>query len=484
MKDYPKSGDEDLLKGIQELNDSNYSKALQYFEAASLHEHEYATIFLAIMYYMGFNDDRNSVKAFQLFEQAAKQWNNCTAQFFTGLMFYKGDGVEKNFKHAIRWLICASKRYETRSFIGAIFQEGGFGVTQNSGRAIFWFEKVIIEKKQDHGKNVSILFEDSSNITITNWERAAEFTSKTKCLNVQPFSVSDIARYYNNYDKRFIRQMLQESFWYLIANPETNIGFSQFNFAMLLQSRTYDLLCKNAYNNDGIEAKSLFCKANDAISDAATNGHMIAQCIVGKHAIILGNYKEAFEWYTKSKEKGFIEAHYELAILYFRGLGTRKDYKNSIANLILILKYGSTHRHGTVYFLMGKIYQAGGFGIRQDIVKALNYYKKSVESGQGVSAAAIGDIYVQNIGIDQDLEKAFEWYSIAASMNSNAGKNSLGRMYLHGHHVDQDLNHALTLFNEAYEGGYQNAKQMIDFIEVVKLTEIAQSSFDRRRYSL
>ncbi|KAI7890300.1 uncharacterized protein EV154DRAFT_590417, partial [Mucor mucedo] len=480
LPDHPKPGDEDLLKGVQELNCGNYLKALQYFETASLYEHEYGTIILACIYYMGLSDKRDPVKAFQLFEKAAKRWHNCTAQFFTGLMLYKGDGVEKSFKHAIKWLIYASKRYEARSFVGAIFEEGGFGVTQNVGKAILWYEKVIVEMEQKRGETVLNLFKDNNAITIANWEQAADFTSKTRCLNIQPFSVADIARYYNNYDKRFIREMLRDSFWYLMASPEKNVSFSQFNFAMLLQSRTYDLLCKNAYDNGGMEAKVLFCKANDVIFDAANNGHMIAQCIAGKHAVIHNKYEEAFDWYTKSKEKGFIEAHYELALLYFRGLGTRKDYEKSLTNLSLILKYGSLYRHGTVYFLMGKIYQVGGFGIKQDIGNAVKYYKKSVESGQGVSAAAIGDIYVQNIGIDQDLKKAFEWYSIAASMNSNAGKNSLGRMYLHGHHVDQDLNQALTLFNEAYEGGYQDAKKMIDFIELVKITEIAQSTFNRR----
>jgi TPR repeat protein len=46
-----------------------------------------------------------------------------------------------------------------------------------------------------------------------------------------------------------------------------------------------------------------------------------------------GDYKSAFEYWTKAAELGDAKAHYNLSVMYYRGLGVEKDEKKQVYHL-------------------------------------------------------------------------------------------------------------------------------------------------------
>ncbi len=61
-----------------------------------------------------------------------------------GLMYKKGQGVEKNYKKAVEWFVRAAGKDDVVSafHLGAIYQEGGYGVELDYAKAVEYFLKV------------------------------------------------------------------------------------------------------------------------------------------------------------------------------------------------------------------------------------------------------------------------------------------------------------------------------------------------------
>ena len=64
----------------------------------------------------------------------------------------------------------------------------------------------------------------------------------------------------------------------------------------------------------------------------------------------------------------------------------------------------------TAIFLsdLGDIYKAGGFGIKQDYIKAFNYYTESANKWKARPIIALGEMYQNGLGIKKDKQKAQE----------------------------------------------------------------------------
>ena len=59
----------------------------------------------------------------------------------------------------------------------------------------------------------------------------------------------------------------------------------------------------------------------------------VAMMLMGGMRDREGNYKSAFEYYTKAAELGDAKAHYNLSVMYYRGLGVEKDEKKQVYHL-------------------------------------------------------------------------------------------------------------------------------------------------------
>ena len=99
-------------------------------------------ILLGNMYYdgNGISTSQDYDRAFDLYLKAAKQ-GNAEAQYNTGVMYYRGEGVPVDYKEAKKWFERSAEQYnsDAQFSLGVIYYQGD-GVTKNLVYAERWFK--------------------------------------------------------------------------------------------------------------------------------------------------------------------------------------------------------------------------------------------------------------------------------------------------------------------------------------------------------
>ena len=112
-------------------------------------------------------------------------------------------------------------------------------------------------------------------------------------------------------------------------------------------------------------------------------------------------------------------------------------------------------------FHMGKL-AVHGIGLPQDMRVAEAWYKKAIAAGEMRAACNLGWIYQYGFGeIAPDKEEAFRLLSMGAECGINVARASLGNMLLAGEGRPADPDQGLHFLEEAFEGGYTNAANLL-----------------------
>jgi len=84
---------------------------------------------------------------------------NALEQLQTGIRYYKGDGVAKDYKQAIYWLTKSAEQGNqiAQTTLGYIFYKGE-GVPQDHAQAIQWYSKAAEQGNVDAQRNLGILY--------------------------------------------------------------------------------------------------------------------------------------------------------------------------------------------------------------------------------------------------------------------------------------------------------------------------------------
>jgi TPR repeat protein len=95
---------------------------------------------LGLIYYKGQEIERDFQKAFWLFEKAVSQGHS-GAQYNLGLMHYKGQVVKQDFQIAFLWFERAAEQGDiSAQYILGLMYDKGEGVKKDSKKAIYYFE--------------------------------------------------------------------------------------------------------------------------------------------------------------------------------------------------------------------------------------------------------------------------------------------------------------------------------------------------------
>ena len=131
------------------------------------------------------------------------------------------------------------------------------------------------------------------------------------------------------------------------------------------------------------------------------------------------NYVKAAKWYRLAAEQGHVEAQYNVAVLYGRGIrtpgdntGVPEDYTGHPDDII------HTFEDCQEY--------------------AAQWYRLAAEQGHVSAQAALGDMYKLGSGAPQNYAEAAKWYRLAAEQGHVIAQSELGHMYFGGRGVPKD----------------------------------------------
>jgi len=109
-------------------------------------------------YYNGIGVGKDFGEAVKWFRKAAER-DYAPAQFFLGLSYYSGHGMPKNDGEAVKWYYkAAEQNYAPAQFGLGVCYEEGQGVPKNNGEAVKWYFKAAEQNYAPAQSNLGIAY--------------------------------------------------------------------------------------------------------------------------------------------------------------------------------------------------------------------------------------------------------------------------------------------------------------------------------------
>ena len=191
--------------------------------------------------------------------------------------------------------------------------------------------------------------------------------------------------------------------------------------------------------------------ASKNLEQSAKSGSCLAQsCLSHMYREGFGVERDpvkAFQWCSAAaKHKDKPEATFELAMMYFHGLGV----KQCKATAVLLLDVAGKRDHSLALFKLAEHF----FEVAENdfsLKKGFDACHRSAELGLVEAQFNLGVMFEDGLGTQKNFKKAATWYHRAATSGDERAMNNLGNMYWHGKGVRKDKLKAETLFALAVE---------------------------------
>ncbi|NXO26049.1 LR2BP protein, partial [Cisticola juncidis] len=187
-----------------------------------------------------------------------------------------------------------------------------------------------------------------------------------------------------------------------------------------------------------------------------TGGDPPAPFLDGQQYYEQGLYKEALKQFQKIKNTDF-QAMYQLGVMYYDGLGTKRDPERGVEYMNKILNSDSPearHLKFAAAYNLGRAYYEG-CGVKHSAEEAERLWLNAADTGNPKASvkaqSTLGMFY--SMPIQEDLKKAFFWHSEACNNGSLESQGVLGVMYLHGQGTHKNTKAALEHLRKAAELG-------------------------------
>lgn len=152
--------------------------------------------------------------------------------------------------------------------------------------------------------------------------------------------------------------------------------------------------------------------ALNALIQEADTGNAEAQMWLGTLYYAKKEFNKAFSLFEKSHFQGNLQATFNLARMYDRGLGIKKNLGKAKELYLMSAKKryaDSQHNIGNMYFL--------GEGVKKDYKEALKWLLLAAEQGQRMAQRDLGLMFADGHGVKRNYVLAYSYMSLAAINN-------------------------------------------------------------------
>ena len=119
----------------------------------------------------------------------------------------------------------------------------------------------------------------------------------------------------------------------------------------------------------------------------------------------------------------YAEAHYAIAMLYWRGLGVEQDYDLAREWLLRAAELD----HAGAQAKLGFMY-TDGLSVRQDYAQALDWYRRSARGGNPDGLYNLGIFYLYGWGVAPDRTMAKQYLASASALGDVASEDALQQL--------------------------------------------------------
>ncbi len=380
---------------------------------------------------------------------------NPDAQYYVGLFYYEGKGIEKDLTKAAKWYQKAAEQGHATAQLnlGKIMHDkGGHGCSESNAKAVEWHQKAALQGNAEAQLNLGLMYAEGIRVgesyakAIEWFQKAAEQGNAKAQLNLG-------GMYYKGMG--VIKSDAKAFEWWQKAAGQGN-ATAQNNLGFM-------------YENGKAVAKSDE-KAIEWYQKAADQGNTEAQKALGE-----GRLKEFIERQKEYNKKlalaqlGDATAQYSLGEMFYQGKGVVQSYAKAIECYMKAAHQGNADAQ----YALGVAYENGKGVVKHEVKanewfqKAAESYQKSAMQGNSDSSRSLGAIYKEGKGVAKHDAKANEWFQKAAdsyqksAMQGNVdASRRLGEMHYVGHGVVQNYIKAFEWHQKAANQG--NADSQFD----------------------
>ena len=201
-------------------------------------------------------------------------------------------------------------------------------------------------------------------------------------------------------------------------------------------------------NRDVLKAFELYKKAAEFGDVESMNivGNMYYNC----EEIFLQDSENAFKWYLKAANLNHKNAMYNLANMYIKGEGTKKNPSEAIEWLKKSAELGDIESINE----LGEIFYEGKH-IKQDRHEAFKWFRKSADANNAEGMRNLAMMYF-NEGGTNNYQQALNYFRRAADLGNPDAMADISFMYQNGYFVKKDTDKAYHWLQRSAEGGSAN----------------------------
>jgi hypothetical protein len=173
----------------------------------------------------------------------------------------------------------------------------------------------------------------------------------------------------------------------------------------------------------------------------------------GTDAFNNGDYAGAAQaWESKAAESD-PEAMTNLALLYLKGLGVKRDVGKAAGLYERAAQLGFV----IAQFNLANLYYDGQ-GVSRDRKQAARWYTAAAQGGHAMAQFYLAQMYFDGDGIDENAETGFAWLQKAADQGMPEAQYELGRRLIFGDDIAEDPHKGADFVLKAAEQRYAKAQ--------------------------
>ncbi|MDR2090492.1 MAG: hypothetical protein LBP62_02425 [Clostridiales bacterium] len=426
--------------------DQNYVKAAELYQAAAEKGHAKAQNNIADCYENGYGVSADAAKAAEWNKKAAEQGNaaalnhsgityenagyprdtvsdftagdyqaaadngDAEAQFYTGLAYEKGLGVQKDGVTAAQYYYAAAEagNAKAKNKLGNCYYNGQ-GVPQDYERAAALYQSAAEAGDPNALYNLGNCYYNGWGVPQDYQKAASLYSEAAAAGNAK--ARNNLANCYEN-GLGVQKDAASAEYLYDAAAEQGQV---------------------NAVNRLGICYEAAGYPDDPCVSETAAadlqkraeKGSPATQLLMGVSRETgtgaVQNYAEAAIWYEKSANGGNADAANNLAVLTQYGRGVPQDYERAAA----IYQAAADAGNANALYNLGNCYY-NGWGVPKDSIKAAKLYKKAAEQGHAKAQNNLAYLYETGDGVRQNPDEAARLYEASAAQGNAYAENRKG----------------------------------------------------------
>lgn len=103
---------------------------------------------------------------------------------------------------------------------------------------------------------------------------------------------------------------------------------------------------------------------------------------------------------------------------------------------------------------------------------ATRYFRRACELGKREAFGYLGDVYCDGIAAKRCYRTAFEFYEQGVARGDAGSKFAMGCCYGMGHFFEESTKRAQELYNEAIDGGFGEAMEVMGFLQATPVSYV------------